>query len=154
MQIILGWLIMSSCQKCKVLHSFFFFLHTLLLILPACVSHSEKCRVNVSHSSWTPCPQRSVGICSGDTRLSVQVSGIWKSHPPCSQIIIDTYVCARACMRAYMCETVHCPLESATMLRVFPALWWGNAHGAWAPCLFGHMSFLSLWLTPTATETV
>lgn len=83
-------------------------------------------------------------------------AGQWdlESHPPCSQIILDTYVCVHAWLRVCMCETVHCPLESATMLRVFPALWWGNAHGAWAPCLQGHMSFLSLWLTPTATETV
>lgn len=59
---------------------------------PACVSHSEKCRVNFSHSSWTQCPQRTVGIGSGDTGLSdlfMEVSGIWKTTHLVHKFTVD-----------------------------------------------------------------
>lgn len=57
------------------------------------------------------------------------------------------------CVCAFVCVCIVL-WRSTTMLRVFPALWWCNAHCARAPCLQGHMSFLKLWTTPTATATV
>lgn len=150
---------------------FYTVFHVLCCKYWASVTHSEKCRVNVSDSSGRKCPQRSVGIGIGDTGVSdlfLEVSlevYFWRSENPPTLFtnhITDTMAHADSvgkvlhlplCVCAFVCVCIVL-WRSTTMLRVFPALWWCNAHCARAPCLQGHMSFLKLWTTPTATATV
>lgn len=149
-----------------VLARFYSVFHILCCKYWASVTHSEKCRVNVSDSSGRQCPQRSVGIGNGDTGVSdlfLEVSRIWKpTHTVHKSHNWHSGLCefrrespSSSFMCVFVCVCVCIVLwRSTTMLRVFPALWWCNAHCAQAPCLQGHMSFLKLWTTPTATATV